>query len=130
MPLENDFTRVYGAIKELEERVEALELEDASDKRHIAHLKLVGGVARSATEGVMTLIDENDQLRFILSILAAVKDDGWIEWHGNNNSPIKNTVKVDVRFRDGWELTAHRPEQLRWYHLTHPRDIIAYRIAR
>jgi hypothetical protein len=125
MPLENDFTRVFSAIKELEERVEALELEDACDERHIAHLKLVGGVARSATEGVMTLIDENNQLRFILSILAAVKDDGWIEWHGGE-CPVAGDVNVDLRFSDGSKLPAMAAWSVRWHNL----DLIAYRIAR
>jgi hypothetical protein len=166
MPIENDFTRVFSAIKELEERVEALELgstveddpwcgewepdykalfeseqfnagrllkelnsevikreELESVKLYFAaladryelsaaqkteqikqlkalneeHLKTIAElvaalaptVTRDLTDGnnyTEALYAQNNQLRFVLSILAAVKDDGWIEWHGSGTA--------------------------------------------
>jgi hypothetical protein len=198
MPIENDFTRVFGAIKELEERVERMEgkspgvyvwnpsarqlefgsiptpyiptsaaepdykaLYEAEQREaratrevnevllnNLSQLAekvdgLRGELAELETERgidaecrLLTLkslehtTSENNQLRFILSILAAVKDDGWIEWHGGNNPPVGNDVRVDVCFRDGDELHHRSPEQFRWGHIPTPRDIIAYRIAR
>ena len=95
---------------------------------HEEHLRLVGGVARSATEGITDLITENNQLRFILSILAAVKDDGWIEWHGGRVPPVFDLV--DCKLRDGWTWKRINPDRLSWAHNSWGTDIIAYRIAR
>ena len=42
MPLENDFTRVFGAIKELEARVEALELGSTVEEDRIRTYMMAG----------------------------------------------------------------------------------------
>jgi hypothetical protein len=68
MTIENDFTRVFGAIKELEGRVEQLELGDPDLCDMLADENL------TLNDDIVDLIDENDQLRFILSILAAVTE--------------------------------------------------------
>jgi hypothetical protein len=68
MTIENDFTRVFNAIKELEERVEQLELGDPDLCDMLADENL------TLNDDIVDLIDENDQLRFVLSILAAVTE--------------------------------------------------------
>jgi hypothetical protein len=123
MPIENDFTRVFNAIKELEARVEQLELGDPDLCDMLADENL------TLNDDIVDLIDENDQLRFILSILAAVKDEGWIEWHGGE-CPVSNGNKLVVRLRDGSELISRWVEQFNWRHRNSRNDIIAYRTAR
>lgn len=68
MTIENDFTRVFNTIKELDARVEQLELggPDLCDMLADQNLTL--------NDDIVDLIDENDQLRFILSILSAVTE--------------------------------------------------------
>ena len=114
MPIENDFNRVFGAIKELEARVERLE-DSASTPLSVI-----------LSEENDRLIDENNQLHFVLSILAAVKDDDWIEWHGGE-CPVGEDVLVEVKMRYGDVI---RGRSWDWKHHGHALDIIAYRIAR
>jgi hypothetical protein len=174
MPLENDFTRVFGAIKELEARVERMEqsvwsggetvskfewhpygkpdyrslfvseqlnsgrllkeLSDETDKRRDAEAKIVTldhGIAiaqQVARRDLDELERQNNQLRFILSILAAVTDDGWIAWHGGRVPPVFDLV--DCKLRDGWTWKRISPDRLSWAHNSWGTDIIAYRIAR
>jgi hypothetical protein len=124
MPLENDFTRVFGAIKEIEERVEQLELGDPDLCDMLADENL------TLNDDIVDLIDENDQLRFILSILAAVKDDGWIEWHGGE-CPVSKDIRVDIKTRaSGHIYSGDLGGEYYWHQSGRPNDIIAYRIAR
>ena len=162
MPLENDFTRVFGAIKELADRVQSLEVRSRLDKWNVFLEQEVTPIPTSGSlvERIKaeTLIDNdeatvdlddwrelisdyetldrktrrleesNNQLRFILSILAAVKDDGWIEWHGGRVPPVFDLV--DCKLRDGWTWKRINPDRLSWAHNSWGTDIIAYRIAR
>jgi len=89
MPIENDFTRVFGAIKELEERVERMErrpnvyvskaIQTGQAMVPISTLDLYPE-RMSARDAMIddnyadALYAQNDQLRFILSILAAVTE--------------------------------------------------------
>jgi hypothetical protein len=184
MPLENDFTRVFGAIKELEERVKSLEVRSRLDNWNVfveqevtpiptsewpkttkpaEHVEdflkdLPQGHAiagwqpwepdyKALFEGeqrergidaecrLLTLksleqtSSENNQLRFILSILAAVKDDGWIEWHGGE-CPVGEDAVGYVKFRNGAECGPEGIHRYQWGHYEGLGDIIAYRIAR
>jgi hypothetical protein len=189
MPIENDFTRVFGAIKELEERVEALELgatveddgtmewqpwepdykalfegeqleserlrkalldeterasglfrklSNVTDKQQdsayrIARLEQKIDVLKNLrlddADALDDVIDQNNQLRFVLSILAAVKDDGWIEWHGGE-CPVLGLTPVDFQSRCGDVLYGEIASDLTWEHEDGAWDIIAYRIAR
>jgi hypothetical protein len=73
-------------------------------------------------------VTQNNQLRFILSILAAVKDEGWIEWHGGE-CPVGRDVRVEIETGIGFE----GPDEARyffWHNNGRPNAIIAYRIAR
>jgi hypothetical protein len=117
MPIENDFTRVFGAIKELEARVERLE-DSASTPLSVI-----------LSEENDRLIDENNQLRFILSILAAVKDDGWIEWHGGE-CPTDGFEEVDFMTRDGTLYERELAETVLWEHENKHYDTVAWRFAR
>jgi len=176
MPIENDFTRVFGAIRELEERVDQLGISvDDLQQRVWSGGETVSKfewkpnyVTESFTPGIgdtvtvkhdygmpqqqitnmihlaaktqqdyptvmrkladSELQDENNQLRFILSILAAVKDDGWIAWHGGRVPPVFDLV--DCKLRDGWTWKRVVPDRWSWDHNSWGTDIIAYRIAR
>jgi hypothetical protein len=140
MTIENDFTRVFGAIKELEERVAALELgetveEDGteewspwepdykalyeSDRHEVA--RLYGRVA--------DLIDAKNQLRFVLSILAAVKEGGWEEWRGGE-CPTDDFEEVDFMTRDGTLYEREPAETVLWEHENKHYDTVAWRFAR
>ena len=85
-------------------------------------------IQNASVDGMTDLITENNQLCFILSILAAVKDDGWIEWHGGRVPPVFDLV--DCKLRDGWTWKRINPDRLSWAHNSWGTDIIAYRIAR
>jgi hypothetical protein len=119
MPLENDFTRVFGAIKEIDNRVSALEEITCI---YVQENKVL-------TDDWAKLRDENNQLRFILSILAAVKDDGWIEWHGGE-CPTDGFEEVDFMTRDGTMYDRELAETVLWEHENKHYDTVAWRFAR
>jgi hypothetical protein len=135
MTIENDFTRVFGAIKELEERVERMEAGSLPQQQTTNMIHLAAKTQQDYPTVMRKLADselrdENNQLRFILSILAAVKDDGWIEWHGGE-CPVGRDVRVDIKTRaSGHIYSGDLGGEYYWHQSGRPNDIIAYRIAR
>lgn len=59
---------------------------------------------------------------------AAAPTDGWIEWKGGADCPVKNSHWVDVRFANG-EVANDQPGQGYDWDETGPYAIIAYRLA-
>jgi len=53
--------------------------------------------------------------------------DGWIEWNGGE-CPVGGGVVVDLKWSDGFERKAAKPEAFRWQHLDSRDNIIAYRL--
>ncbi|MGL5391723.1 MAG: hypothetical protein ACRDA8_10215, partial [Shewanella sp.] len=53
--------------------------------------------------------------------------DGWIEWEGGE-CPVGGGVVVDLKWSDGFEPKAAKPEVFRWQHLDSHANIIAYRL--
>ncbi|MGL5393255.1 MAG: hypothetical protein ACRDA8_18060 [Shewanella sp.] len=53
--------------------------------------------------------------------------DGWIEWNGGE-CPVGGGVVVDLKWSDGFEPKAAKPEVFRWQHLDSHANIIAYRL--
>ena len=148
MPMTNDIERLHGRIAELEARVEQIELGTTVIGGHreafepywrptrISWKKIRPDWPDTATNYLDLVesehrarLDENNQLRFVLSILAAVKDDGWIEWHGGE-CPVGVDVIAEIMFRNG-DAGPCRPYILEWNHNGDSlHDIIAYRVVK
>jgi len=107
MPLENDFTRVFGAIKELEERVERMEGKSP-------------GVYASKA------IQTGQAMGPIPPLWTGLEPD-YKSLH-EGECPVGEGVKVDVLLRIGGGILTG--SHWKWEHHGGGRDIIAYRIAR
>jgi len=56
------------------------------------------------------------------------KDDGWIPW-GGGECPVKDTMSIRVRFRNGCESGAGAAGCCAWNHVQDGSDIVAYKVV-
>lgn len=55
----------------------------------------------------------------------------WIEWNGDDESPVPPGTKIDVRCRDGEEILGLKDlDGSNWLHVYYDADIVAYRIIK
>jgi hypothetical protein len=93
MTIENDFTRVFGAIKELEVRVEALELGATITVPDFSNIKLDPKLPPwrriDITEGESVIDDLSTELTALWQFHATVID---AYWQGSDGPDMRLTV--------------------------------------